>query len=230
MSASFLYLVRHGQIISVNGKAYIGQTEAPLSETGIEQAWALRTWLKDISFSRVYTSELSRSQRTARIIVGNRSSSVHVTPALNEISLGDWDGYSFKDIEQRFPDEYAARGRDIANWRPPHGESFADCRARVLPAIREILQKGSDNVLVVGHAGVNRTILCEILGIPMQNLFSIGQDYGAVNILELTPNHVRLKLLNFVPPSVSATEDQLPQTAHAHREKQRRRQPCPLHI
>ncbi|MDR3725355.1 MAG: alpha-ribazole phosphatase [Terracidiphilus sp.] len=230
MSASFLYLVRHGQVISVNGKAYIGQTEAPLSEAGVEQAWALRTWLKDVTFSHVYTSELSRAQRTARIIVGNRSSAIHVTPALNEISLGDWDGISFKDIEKRFPEEYAARGRDMANWRPPHGESFADCRTRVLPAIREIIQHGSDNVLVVGHAGVNRTILCEILGIQLQNLFSIGQDYGAVNILEITSSRVRLKLLNFLPPSVPAMEDQVAQTSHSHREKQRRRQTCPWHI
>jgi len=230
MSASFLYLVRHGQVISVNGKAFIGQTEAPLSEAGIEQAWALRTWLKDVTFSHVYTSELSRAQRTARIIVGNRSSAIHVTPALNEIGLGDWDGISFKDIEKRFPEEYAARGRDMANWRPPHGESFADCRTRVLPAIREIIQHGSDNVLVVGHAGVNRTILCEILGIQLQNLFSIGQDYGAVNILEIAPGRVRLKLLNFVPPSVPAMEDQVAQTSHSHREKQRRRQTCPWHI
>jgi bisphosphoglycerate-dependent phosphoglycerate mutase len=81
-----IYLVRHGAIISVAGKAFIGQIEAPLSEEGGEQAWALRRWLEPVCFSRVISSDLLRSQRTAKIILGRRSNSIEATPALREIS------------------------------------------------------------------------------------------------------------------------------------------------
>jgi alpha-ribazole phosphatase len=199
MNPITLYLVRHGSIISVRGKAYIGQVEAPLSEAGVEQAWALRKWLEAVPFSLVCCSDLSRSHRTAKIIAGNRIRSIEVCSNLREISLGAWDGYSFKEIESRYPEEFAARGRDLENWRPPGGESFADCRARVLPALREILDGVKGNVLMVGHAGVNRLILCDVLGIPVTNLFSIGQDYGCLNILEYGASHPRLRLLNYVP-------------------------------
>jgi broad specificity phosphatase PhoE len=39
-------------------------------------------------------------------------------------------------------------------------------------------------VLVVGHAGVNRVIICELLGMPIENIFRLRQDYGCLNVLE----------------------------------------------
>ena len=108
----------------------------------------------------------------------------------------------FQEIRERFPEEYAARGRDIENWRPPRGESFADCRARVMTAIDEIAADSEGNVLVGGHAGVNRLILCSVLGIPVGNLHSIGQDYGCVNIIEFAPGRARVQLVNYTPVPV----------------------------
>lgn len=194
-----LYLVRHGAIISVAGKSFIGQIEAPLSEEGVEQAWALRTWLEPVAFSRVIASDLSRSRRTAMILAGGRAARVEAMPALREINLGDWEGISFDEIRSRFPEDYAARGRDIENWRPPGGESFADCRARVNTALAEILAGSQSNVLLVGHAGVNRLILCSALGIPVSNLHSLGQDYGCMNIVDFGPGRTRVELMNYTP-------------------------------
>jgi alpha-ribazole phosphatase len=199
MIPTTLYLVRHGAIIRVAGKSYIGQIDIPLNEEGVDQAWALRKWLEPVRFSHVYSSDLSRAQRTSRIIAGTRVKSIESLPGLREISLGEWEGLSFREIEDRFPEEYAARGRDIENWRPPGGESFADCRVRVMDALHGILDRSQGNVLVVGHAGVNRLILCHSLGIPISNLHSIGQDYGCVNVIEFSERRSRLKLLNYTP-------------------------------
>ncbi len=206
MSATTLYLVRHGAIIRVADKAYIGQIEAPLSEEGVEQAWALRKWLEPVHFNHVFSSDLSRAQRTGRIVAGRRIKSIETIPALREIYLGEWEGFTFRQIEQQFPEEFAARGRDMENWRPPGGESFADCRARVMDAMRGIMDSAQGNVLVVGHAGVNRLILCDILGIPIANLHSIGQDYGCLNIIDFTGERTRLRLLNYTPLSARPVE------------------------
>jgi probable phosphoglycerate mutase len=206
MNPTTLYLARHGAIIRVAGNAYIGQIEAPLSEEGVEQAWALRKWLEPVRFNHVYASDLSRAQRTAKIVASPRIKSVDILPALREISLGEWEGFTFREIEQRFPEEFAARGRDMENWRPPGGESFADCRIRVMDALHTILQQAQGNILVVGHAGVNRLILCDVLGIPVANLHSIGQDYGCLNIIEFSATRTRLKLLNYTPLSTRPVE------------------------
>jgi probable phosphoglycerate mutase len=199
LNPTTLYLVRHGAVISVSGKAYIGQIEAPLSEEGVEQAWALRKWLEPVHFTAAFSSDLSRAQRTCRIVTGKRSILHDTLPSLREISLGEWEGISFREIEQRFPEAYASRGRDIENWRPPAGESFADCRVRILRTLNDILAQHSGNVLVVGHGGVNRLILCEVLGIPVKNLHSLGQDYGCVNIIDFSAKRTRVQLLNYTP-------------------------------
>jgi probable phosphoglycerate mutase len=206
MNEKTLYLVRHGAIIRVAGNAYIGQIELPLSEEGVEQAWALRKWLEPVRFSHVYSSDLSRAQRTCKIVAGPRIRSIETLPALREISLGEWEGFTFREIAQRFPEDFAARGRDMENWRPPGGESFADCRARVMNALRGILDRAQGNILLVGHAGVNRLILCDILGIPVANLHSIGQDYGCVNIVHYSSSRTRLQLLNYTPLSTRPVE------------------------
>ena len=194
-----LYLVRHGAVIKVSGKSYIGQIDVPLSEEGVEQAWALREWLESVTFTHLYSSDLSRAQRTCRIIAGTGSKIIQTLPALREISLGEWEGFTFREVEERFPAQFAARGRDLENWRPPGGESFADCRARVLAALHPILSRSEGNVLVVAHAGVNRILLCDLLGIPLANLHSIGQDYGCVNILDFSTARPRVRLVNYAP-------------------------------
>jgi broad specificity phosphatase PhoE len=53
--------------------------------------------------------------------------------------------------------------------------------------------------LIVGHAGVNRVILCHALGIPLANLFQICQDYGCMNILEFDGGSLRLKAMKMPP-------------------------------
>jgi broad specificity phosphatase PhoE len=77
----------------------------------------------------------------------------------------------------------------------------------VTDALRGVLNRTRGNVLLVAHAGVNRLILCEVLGVPTANLHAIAQDYGCLNIIEYTGARTRLKLLNFVPPSARQAAD-----------------------
>jgi len=206
MNPSVLYLVRHGSTLSASGTEYIGQNEDPLSEEGEEQAWALHQWLEPVHFNYAFSSDLPRTKQTCRIIAGSRAQSIEVIPALREICLGDWEGFTFREIEQRFPEDFAARGRDMENWRPRGGESFADCRARVMDALRGILDRSQGNILLVGHAGVNRIILCDLLGISAVKLHSIGQDYGCLNIIDFSRPLMCVKLVNYTPLSTRPAE------------------------
>src|SRR5208283_2442932 len=103
---------------------------------------------------------------------------------LMEINLGAWEGCTFADIEQRFPEEFRKRGSDIVHYRVPAGESFDDCNKRILAAFQDILEASTGNILIVGHAGVNRMILCHIMGMPLQDLFKIRQEYGCMNVIQ----------------------------------------------
>ncbi len=58
---------------------------------------------------------------------------------------------------------------------------------------RPILENLRGNLLVVGHAGVNRVILCHLLGMPLDRLFSIAQDFATLSIITRGPASYTLR-------------------------------------
>jgi probable phosphoglycerate mutase len=202
-----VFLVRHGAVATGNRRSYVGQVERPLSEEGIRQVLRLRVMLDHVPFARACSSDLSRSLRTAETIAEGRGIGVQVCRGLREISLGEWDGCSFAEVARRFPAEFKARGEDLEHWRPPGGESFGDLRDRILPHYHNLVESSPGDLLIVGHAGVNRVILCELLGIPLANLFRVGQDYGCLNVISCGRSGCRIQLLNYTPWGMPAGLD-----------------------
>ncbi len=196
-----IYLSRHGKIqLEDNQRRYIGQLDIPLSEEGIQQAKRLRKFLEPVTLSGIFSSDLSRCQQTAQMIADGRSLVTVVRSDLREIHMGKWEGRTFADILSQFPSEFKTRGADIGYYRVPGGESFADCQQRVMSAFHDLMNSSSGDVLFVGHAGVNRLLLCSILGMPLVNLFKIRQDYGCLNMISCNHNtNYQVKLLNFRP-------------------------------
>jgi alpha-ribazole phosphatase len=194
-----IYLLRHGEIEHGSEKRLIGHTDVPLSDIGRNQALWWRTALKHSAFRRIYCSDLVRAQQSAEILARGTTRSVSVVPRLREINLGRWDGLTVEEVKIRFPGEWEKRGLNISEYRPIDGESFADLSARVVPAFEAIGDDSEDEIVVVGHAGVNRVVLCHVLGMPINNLFRLRQDYGALNIIEGSPSSRQVCLVNREP-------------------------------
>jgi len=220
-----LYLIRHGETAGDGVKRYKGSIDVPLSEAGIvgmrRSAGFIRehlelagpskrsSYLRDIhepgavpgeetaGLSRVYTSDLSRAIKSAEIIAAPYSATPVQIPALRERSFGIWEGMSFVEIKEKYPEEFAAWAGNPLEHSPVGGESTIAVRDRVLPALEKILEesKGKD-IAVVAHGGVNRIMLCHFLGVPLENIFRIEQDYSAVNIIELWDKYPVVKLMN----------------------------------
>lgn len=194
-----IYQLRHGEIDAPGPRRLIGQTDLPLTELGIRQAhWWRRQW-SETSFCSIWCSDLVRSRQTAEIIGETATCPVRVTQDLREINLGQWDGLTVEAVRSGSPYEWAARGRDMEGYRPPGGESFADLSARVVPVFEAVARGAAGNVLIVAHSGVNRVILCHVLGIPLGNLFRLGQDFSALNLIEYKCGGFAVKLLNGRP-------------------------------
>lgn len=195
---SAIYLLRHGDSRQDEVKRYVGRTDHPLNAAGRAQAERWRTELSGIPFRRFYCSALQRSEETSRIIRGNRDVAVTVLEDLGEISMGKWEDVPMKDVRRDFPDEYEKRGADPAHHRPPGGESFTELRDRVVPLFEGLLPADGP-ILLVGHAGVNRVILCHLLGMPLDNIFRLGQDYGCLNAIARENGACRVEVMNHRP-------------------------------
>jgi alpha-ribazole phosphatase len=194
--AHTIYLLRHGDSRQDNVKRFIGRTDLPLNTEGMTQAAFWRKELAHIPMERIYCSDLNRSLETARIIAEERSEPVQPLHKLREINLGKWEGLSFDEVQRLYPGEFERRGADMVNCPPPGGESFADLAARVLPLFAELVRGSSGNLLIVGHAGVNMVIICHILGMPLENLFRIRQEYGCMNVIDFDSHGMRLRKMN----------------------------------
>ncbi|MBN2402474.1 MAG: histidine phosphatase family protein [Spirochaetes bacterium] len=172
-----IFLARHAKPVSQdNERRFLGQTDPPLSPEGILQAEHLANELSKYDISAVYSSDLLRASQTASIIAEKFQISVKAEKRLREIHMGDWDNLAFTEVRSRFPDEFEKRGRDITHYRRPGGESFTDVQKRALPAFKKIALNSTGDVVIVAHAGVNRTILCDIRSVPLKELFSIEID------------------------------------------------------
>ncbi len=191
-----IYLLRHGALAGDNRDRFIGQTDLPLAPEGIAQAEAMAMALRERGIGALHCSDLLRSRQTAEIIAAALDVEVSAHGALREVSLGEWEGLLRQEVATRWADQFAARGRDMDGYRPPGGESFADCLARAWPLWKSVTHTDAAAIAVVAHAGVNRLLLCRLLGMPVQNMFRLGQNYGCVNVVELERRVVRVRLIN----------------------------------
>ncbi len=191
-----IYLLRHGEIEQSEDKRFVGQTDLPLNEKGLHQACLWQQKLKTGLFEKIYSSDLSRTRQTALIIAGHHQGKVQSLPALREINLGEWEGLSVAEVKDRFPEEWQRREKDLVTFRPPGGESFRDLAVRIGTVFNQIIQGLEGDILIVAHGGVNRVILCQVLGMDLANLFRLGQDYGSLNLIERNRDDWRVVAMN----------------------------------
>ncbi|XP_054723886.1 6-phosphofructo-2-kinase/fructose-2,6-bisphosphatase 1-like isoform X2 [Uloborus diversus] len=152
-----IYVTRHGESI-LNLKGRIGG-DAELSDRGWEYTHALARFIQEqnIPRLRVWTSQLQRTIQTAAGIDAPQER----WKALNEIDAGICEEMTYEEIQERYPEDFAARDQDKFHYRYPRGESYEDLVARLEPVIMELERQ--ENVLVVGHQAVLRCILAYFL-------------------------------------------------------------------
>ena len=195
MKERYIFLLRHCQTQLSDKKRLIGQYDVPLSQEGIALSHRIGEILKKNQLHHVLCSDLKRSKKTAEIIASYINHKPQSLKELNEISLGRWDGMYIDDIRNKYPIEYDQRGKDLINYKISGGENFIELQERAKTIFKEI-QKKEGNILIVGHSGFNRALLCELLKIPINRLLTIKQNYGCCNIVVEKNKGYYIKLIN----------------------------------
>lgn len=193
-----IHLIRHGQVVGYDQPRYNGQTDVALTDVGVEQYHRLKERLAEVRISACYTSDLSRCVTGAGIICAQFGIEPVRRSDLRELNIGVWEGLTWQEIQTGWPEEWQARLSDLVNHRVPRGENLLDVQARVMPVIREIIERHSgQELLVVGHGGVNRIVLLNAIGAPLARMFNIEQAYGCYNIIDYyADGRATVKLLN----------------------------------
>ena len=163
-----LYLVRHGETEWNVKKINQGQSESFLTEKGIEQAKETAERLKDIKFDAIFSSDLSRTKRTAEIIKLDRELIIQTSQLLRERAHGSFEGKHadvFKNtLKEKLEERESLSGDEYHSFRlAPDVETDEELVTRFLIKLREIaVVYPGKNVLVVSHAGPIRNFLVKI--------------------------------------------------------------------
>lgn len=187
MSLKIIF-VRHGLTSWNHVRRYQGHTDIVLSEDGIKQAYALKKRFSNTHVEAIYSSDLLRAVKTAEIINEAHSLPLHTCPELREINFGIWEGLTFSEITERYPEL-------IQKWLTtphlveiPEGESVIKVQARGMEVTQQIIARHrKGQVIVVAHGVIIATILGGLLKIPLHRIQEYKQDNTAVSIVTVAP-------------------------------------------
>lgn len=167
-------LARHGATAMSVEKRFsgLGGSDPALSQLGEQQALALAAELVERGgIERIVSSPLQRTRQTAAIAAAALHLPVEVHEGFAECAFGDWDGLTFSEVRERWPDELEA-WLQSADVPAPGGESFNDVRARVLAARDRILHDSPrQTVLVVAHVTPIKALVTDALGAPLHTVY-----------------------------------------------------------
>ena len=157
--------MRHGATELTAEDKFSGAIGVELSDEGRAQAARLGERLQNEGITALYSSPLSRTMETARIVASHCALPIETRDGLREISHGRWEGLTRGEVEARYAAEYAAWEEDPFTFAPEGGESGVAVLARALPVIREIVTRHTgERVLVVSHKATIRIVLSSLLG------------------------------------------------------------------
>ncbi len=179
----FLYLVRHGEVDAEGTPRYRGWSDVPLSGRGERQAERTRDRLAREEIDGVFSSDLRRALDFARVAAAPHRMPPSVRPDLRELNFGRFEGWTFDEISAAEPD--AARYWTDADRRFPDGEGLGDLVRRVDRFLEEVAGAGEGRrLLIVGHGGPLRLIVCRLLGLPVSAWWRLRLDFASLSIVE----------------------------------------------
>jgi broad specificity phosphatase PhoE len=201
MQATRLWFIRHGEVQADLVGAFIGRTEANLSDLGRHQAEAVAAYLESAHLDAILCSPRKRALDTAAPLAKQRNMRLDIRAGFAEMHYGEWEGLFWPQIEARDPSFAKTWQAEPAKTPTPGGESVVTFTERVHQELEKVLEEfRGRSVGLVSHAGTNRAVLGHLLGLSTMDCFSFVQDYGCVNAgAWLEGGSAQVALVNFVP-------------------------------
>ncbi len=176
-------MARHGQTDWNKKERFKGRVNVPLNATGIQQATALATHLAGVKgIGAVYSSPLPRAVQTAEKVSALYHLDFRITEELNDFDYGEWQGLTFVEVQQKYPDlcRQWAKTPDLA--RIPSAETLDEVRRRTLNLVTRIAESGTSAVLI-SHRMVFKVLICALLGLSNAHIWNFRMDVCAVTTL-----------------------------------------------
>jgi len=192
-----IWIIRHGEPeAGAQGRCY-GRLDVGLSLEGRKQLERVADHLRSEPLAAIYASPLRRTMESATILGRHHSCGVEILAGAREFDFGDFEGLSYDEIAQSYPEIYRDWMEKPTETQFPNGESFEYMRTRVVETAEFLRSRhANQSVVLVTHGGVARIMLAEALELSSTNIFRIAQRYAAINRIRYMNAYPSVELVN----------------------------------
>lgn len=169
-----IYFVRHGESESNRITQFAGSLDRPLTDLGREQAVLTAAHLQRYPIKAVYASDLSRAFDTGHAVADALNIPIYAERGFREIFAGRWEGKTYSQLEDEFPDSYGIWRNQIGLAACPDGETVAELQKRVNSAVHAIVEHHPDEAICIAtHATPIRVMECLWTDTPLKDMHTI---------------------------------------------------------
>ncbi|MFF8604945.1 bifunctional RNase H/acid phosphatase [Streptomyces sp. NPDC015346] len=194
-------LLRHGETALTPEKRFSGSggSDPELSGAGLRQADAVAAALAARgTIQEIVSSPLKRCRQTAETVAARLGLDVRIEDGLRETDFGAWEGLTFAEVRERYPEDLDAWLASPKAAPTGGGESFATVSRRV-SATRDRLTAVSAGrtVLLVTHVTPIKTLVRLALGAPPESLFRMELSAASLSaVAYYADGNASVRLLN----------------------------------
>lgn len=167
----------------------------------------------------VWTSMLQRSIQTAECFEDDENYDVKNWEMLKELDAGAFEGMTYEDIAEKFPEQYAKRRADKLSYIYPGvgGEGYLQVISRLRDMVRE-MERIKDHVLIIGHRSVCRVLMAYFMDLTRNDIADLDVPIGMLFAIEPKPYGIEFHAYKYNEDAYSFEEirDYKPQKAIGH--------------
>ena len=176
-----LILVRHGQTEMNAQSLYFGKLNPPLNDLGISQAYQAKEKLLDIDYDIIYSSPLERAKQTAEIC-NYLDKEIIFDSNLEEINFGIFEGLTFKQISEKYPNEVKKMEEDWKSFNYVTGESPKEMFQRAISFLKTLDYTKTN--LIVTHWGIINCIISYFISGSLDSNWQLKIQNASIVIFE----------------------------------------------
>jgi len=169
-----LHLIRHGETEWTLSSQHTGRTDIPLTEQGEQDARKLAAQLRDVRFSRVFTSPRQRARRTCELV--GLEAVAEIESDLAEWDYGDYEGQRSADIRKGRPDWNLFRDGCPRGESPVQVSERAD---RVIARLRAL----EGNIAIFSHGHFGRVLAARWIGLSVEQAQHFLLSTASISVL-----------------------------------------------
>ena len=195
---SLIIFLRHAQAKNNVERILAGRTKGiPLTQTGLQQAEKITTFLKPFKISTIYSSPIERALSTAQIVANKLDLESKVDNRLTEIEMGSFSGMVYEEMFAKYGNVFLKFYQDSSLIQKNGVETFSSVKTRVLDMVNHCSKKHEEqNVLLVTHMDPIKAMISTILQLKPESLYELVIRNASLTIVKKEQGNYSLTAIN----------------------------------